>query len=348
MSDVARVELAPGYTIAEIINGCWQLSPGHGGGIDSKKATLRRFAELVDHGFTSFDCADIYTGTEQLLGEFRRSLNDPDSIQVHTKYVPDKNTLGELNNTKIDAAIDRSLSNLGVDRLDLVQFHWWDYDVDGVERTYERLLHLQNEGKIRLIGTTNFNTEQLRKLLAVDPSIISMQAQFSLLDRRPERSMQQCCLDQEVSLLAYGVLAGGFLTGRYLGEPPPANMNRSLQKYRLIIDEAGGWPALQTLLDGLSAIAGKHRCGIDAIAARWVLDQPSVDAIILGTGTRSRASENLAISVLRLDGNDRQHISELLEALTPPPGEPYDIERDPDSVHSSILRTNLQDKSASQ
>ena len=346
MTDVARVELAPGYSIATIINGCWQLSPGHGGGIGSRKATLSRFAELVDHGFTSFDCADIYTGTEQLLGEFRRSLSDPDSIQVHTKYVPDKRTLGELNATKIDAAINLSLSNLGVDHLDLVQFHWWDYTVDGVEQLYERLLHLQNQGKIRLIGTTNFNTTQLQKLLNVDPSIITLQTQFSLLDRRPERSMQPCAIDRGVSLLAYGALAGGFLTGRYLGEPPPDNMNRSLQKYRLIIDEAGGWQAHQALLEGLSAIARKHGCGIDAIAARWVLDQPAVAAIILGTGTRSRARENLAISALTFDEDDRQQLAELLAALTLPPGEPYDIERDADSDHSSILRTNLQDKSA--
>lgn len=346
MTDVARVDLAPGYSIAGIINGCWQLSPGHGGGIDSKEA-LSRFAELVDHGFTTFDCADIYAGTEQLLGEFRRSLANPDGIQVHTKYVPDKNTLGELDNAKIDAAIDLSLRNLGVDRLDLVQFHWWDYLVDGVERLYERLLQLQSQGKIRLIGTTNFNTAQLQKLLDIDPSIISMQAQLSLLDRRVERSMQRCCLDHDVRLLAYGVLAGGFLTGRYLDESPPVDMNRSLQKYRLIIDEAGGWPALQALLDGLGDIARKHDCGIDVVAARWALDQPAVGAIILGTGTRSRAKENLAISNLGLDAGDSQRLSELLGTLTLPPGEPYDIERDPDSVHASILRTNLQDKSAS-
>ena len=281
-----------------------------------------------------------------MLGEFRRSLGDPDSIQLHTKYVPDKDTLGDLNNRKIDAAINLSLSKLGVDRLDLVQFHWWDYAVHGVEQMYERLLQLRNQGKIRLIGTTNFNTAQLRKLLAVESSIISMQAQFSLLDRRPERSMQQCCLDDGVNLLAYGVLAGGFLTGRYLGAPPPDDMNRSLQKYRLIIDEAGGWPALQALLEGLSTIARKHGCGIDVVAARWVLDQPSVGAVILGTGTRSRAKDNLAIGALSLDDEDRQQLSELLAALTRPPGEPYDIERDPDSDHSSILRTNLQDKSA--
>ena len=101
MTDVPRVELAPGYSIAKIINGCWQLTPDHGGGPESRNDVLRRFAELVDRGFTTFDCADIYTGTEELLGDFRDSLSDADTIQVHTKLVPNKDSLAELNDKKI-------------------------------------------------------------------------------------------------------------------------------------------------------------------------------------------------------------------------------------------------------
>ena len=122
MTDVPRIELAPGYSIASIINGCWQLSAGHGGGPDTTKNSLRRFAELVEHGFTTFDCADIYTGTEELLGEFRRTLADPDTIQVHAKFVPNKQSLANLDDRKIDASIDLSRRRLGVERLDLVQF----------------------------------------------------------------------------------------------------------------------------------------------------------------------------------------------------------------------------------
>ena len=257
MIDVPRVELAPGYSIANIINGCWQLSPGHGGGPSSTSKIKNRFAELVEHGFTTFDCADIYSGTEDVLGEFRRSLTDGDQIQIHTKFVPNKQTLEQLSDEKIDAAIDLSRKKLGVDRLDLVQFHWWDYAVAGLERMYERLLFAKSTGKIRLLGVTNFNTGQLQNLVDHDASIVSVQTQFSLTDRRPASHMSQFCEENDVRMLAYGVLAGGFFSDSYLDRPLPSNSNRSQQKYRLIIDDAGGWQSFQALLTVLDGIAKK-------------------------------------------------------------------------------------------
>ena len=346
MTDVPRVELAPGYSIAKLISGCWQLTPDHGGGPKSRKDVLRRFAELVDHGFTTFDCADIYTGTEELLGEFRDSLSDADTIQVHTKFVPNKDSLAELNDKKIASAIDESLRKLRVETLDLVQFHWWDYDVPGVDRLYDRLLHAQSIGKIRLLGVTNFNTGALKNLLSQDASLVSMQAQYSLIDRRPERQMMECCSTANVSLLPYGVLAGGFLTDKYRACSAASASNRSLQKYRLMIDETGGWDLLQRLLDVLASIATKHEAGIDAIAAKWVLEQPAVAAIILGIGSRSRAESNLAMASLALDDEDRRRIADCLAKQAIPSGEPYDLERDASSVHSRIIRRNLQEGSA--
>lgn len=348
MTESARSELAPGYSVAQVINGCWQLTPDHGSGPTTEKCILRRFAELVDHGFTTFDCADIYEGTEELLGKFRRSLKDPSSIQVHTKFVPDKAALAELDDETVDAVIDRSRKRLGVATLDLVQFHWWNYEAPGLERIYDRLLQAQGAGKIRFLGVTNFNTEHLEKLIDQSAAIISMQAQYSLLDRRPERRMTGACAEHGVALLPYGVLAGGFLSQKYLGRPEPETMNRSLMKYRLIIDEVGGWPALQHLLEQLAGIAEKHGTEIDTIAARWVLDQPTVRAIILGIGSRSRARQNLALSRIELEDSDRNIIARCLQGLGIPAGDPYDLERDPDSIHARIIRTDLQKTRASR
>ena len=102
---------------------------------------------------------------------------------------------------------------------------------------------------------------------------------------------------------------------------------------------------MQRLLALLAGIANKHNTGIDAIAARWALDQPTVAAIILGTGSRSRAEENLKIGRIQLDDEDRHSIAECLEGQTIPQGDPYDLERDASSVHSGIIRTHLQDTS---
>ena len=346
MTDLERVELAPGYSIARIINGCWQLTSDHGGGPGSGKASLDRFAELVEHGFTTFDCADIYEGTEALLGRFRAGLDDPDRIQVHTKLVPDKARLAVLNDDMIDAVIERSRRRLRVDTIDLVQFHWWDYAVPGVERVYDRLLSAQSKGRIRLIGVTNFDTPHLEALVNRNPAIVSMQAQYSLLDRRPERRMSAYCENNGVGILAYGALAGGFLSNRYLGAAPLGSLNRSLTKYRLIIDEAGGWPRLQALLETLDSIATRHKVGIDTVAARWVLDRPGVAAVILGIGSRPRADSNRRIPKLSFDDEDRERLRKALDTMTIPTGEPYELERDPDGIHAGIIRTNLQDAEA--
>jgi aryl-alcohol dehydrogenase-like predicted oxidoreductase len=342
MTEIPRTQLAPGHSIAKVINGCWQLTPDHGGGCDSESAIFRQFDELVEHGFTTFDCADIYTGVEELLGRYRRRLSDPDRIQVHTKLVPDKATLHELTAERVDAVIHRSLERLGVDCLDLVQFHWWDYQVPGLELLTDRLLCAQQAGKIRFLGVTNFDTAHVRQLLDQRVPLISLQAQYSLLDRRPEKHMTQLVHEIDVALLPYGVLAGGFLSDKYLGAKPPVSPNRSLTKYRLMIEEAGGWNIYQDLLAVLASIARKHGVSPDLVAARWVLDQPAVKAIILGVGSSSRAKKNLELARLNLDSEDTHAIGKQLERQSIPPGDMYDLERDQNSVHAGIIKTDLQ------
>jgi len=342
MTEIARTRLAPGYSIATVINGCWQLTPDHGGGPASEADIFNMFSELVEHGFTTFDCADIYTGVEDLIGRFRRRLPDPDRIQVHTKLVPDKSTLRQLTASRVDAVIDRSLQRLGVDCLDLVQFHWWDYRVAGLELVTERLLKAQQAGKIRLLGATNFDTAHIRDLLRSGVPLVSLQTQYSLLDRRPEKHMTALSEESGVALLPYGVLAGGFLSEKYLGARAPLASNRSLTKYRLIIGETGGWHAFQDLLQVLSRIAGKHGVTIGLVAARWVLGQAAVKAIILGTGTSSRASQNVKLAELELDAEDLHAIQRQLARQSIPAGDMYDLERDESGVHARIIKTDLQ------
>lgn len=341
MTESTGVELAPGYRISRVINGCWQLSAGHGGGPTNEAEALKRFAALVDAGFTTFDCADIYTGVESLLGRFRRSLPDPETIQVHTKLVPNRAALPTLTDAAIDAAIDRSRRRLGMERLDLVQFHWWDYAVPGLQRMADRLVEAQAAGRIRCLGVTNFDTDHVMQLQQAGIPLVSLQAQYSLLDRRPEPGMAALAAASGPRLLAYGALAGGFLSERYLGSEPPPSMNRSLAKYRLIIEEAGGWAALQDLLQVLAQVAGRQGATLSGVAARWVLDQTGVAAVILGVGRRARVDERLALGRLQLDRQDRQHIAAALGQLRAVPGDMYALEREPEGVHGRIIKTDL-------
>jgi len=341
VTDFPRVELAPGYSVSRVLNGCWQLSPDHGGGPASEREIFRSFAERVEQGFTTFDCADIYTGVEALIGRFRKTLADPHAIEVHTKYVPDRATLGQLTGKQVDEAVERSLVRLGVERLDLLQFHWWDYSVPGLERMVERLIRAREAGKIRHLGATNFGTAHVRKLQAQGAGLVSLQAQYSLLDRRPERQMLALADSAGPKILAYGALAGGFLSGRWLGAEPDGAANRSLTKYRLVIDEAGGWDRLQALLRLLEGIAIKHGMPLATVAARWVLDRPGVAAVILGVGKRARAAENRRLADLELDKDDRSALDAFLDRQPVPPGDMYALERDPFGRHSAIIKTDI-------
>src|SRR6202451_2755427 len=116
-----RIQISDGYEISRISKGGWHLAGAHGV-IDPEQA-VHDMASFVDAGITTFDCADIYTGVERLIGTLRRAYPaHARQVQVHTKFVPDLADLGSLDRARVAAIIDRSLTRLGMERLDLVQF----------------------------------------------------------------------------------------------------------------------------------------------------------------------------------------------------------------------------------
>ncbi len=147
----------------------------------------------------------------------RRSASGADPVQVHTKYVPDLDQLPTHSRADVTRGIERSLTRLGVDSLDLVQLHWWDFDVPGYVEAAAWLDDMRRAGKIRHLGLTNFDQRHLREIIAAGIPVVSHQVQYSVLDRRPAEGMAGLCRDHGVGLLCYGALAGGFLSNRYLG-----------------------------------------------------------------------------------------------------------------------------------
>ena len=205
---------------------------------------------------------------------------------------------------------------------------------------------LRQVGKIRCLGTTNFSPSRLKALLTAGIPIVTNQVQYSLLDRRAEGAMTTLCEDHGVRLLAYGVLAGGFLADGFLGfsEPQPPFENRSLAKYKLIIDEFGGWDLHQHLLESLQVIAAKHATSIAVIAARWVLDRNQVAAVMIGTRSDTHVDDNLRVFEIRLDDEDRDRIDDVLARAEGPLGDPFELEREPGGRHAKIMWTDLNSR----
>lgn len=340
---MTRATLAPGYDISRVLKGGWQLAGGHGAvDVDAALAGMDRY---VAAGITTFDCADIYVGVEELIGRWRKMRPDAASkIQVHTKYVPDLDRLPTHSRADVVRGVDRSLRRLGVDALDLVQLHWWDYEVPGYVQAASWLDELRAAGKVRHIGLTNFDQQRVAEIVTAGVPIVSHQVQYSVLDRRPAASMADYCEAHAIGVLCYGALAGGFLSERWLdvSDPPSESLeNRSLVKYRLIIDEFGGWLLFQRLLRVLRDVGARHGAGIGAVATRWVLDQPAVTGVIVGVRHDGHLASVASALALQLDDDDRAAIAAVQSAATGPAGEVYALERVKGGVHASVMRYTL-------
>jgi aryl-alcohol dehydrogenase-like predicted oxidoreductase len=314
----SRFALRPDLTICRILNGMWQVSGGHGR-IDRERAVEAMFA-YHDAGFTTWDLADHYGPAEDLVGEFRRRFTARHGadrlgeIQAFTKWVPHP---GPMTRPIVEEAVDLSLRRMGVDRLDLLQFHWWDYRDKRYLDALKHLADLREAGKIRHLALTNFDTERLREIVAHGIPIISNQVQFSLIDRRPEARMAAFCTENGIGILTYGTLLGGFLSKAWLGRPEPGRADLatvSQQKYKNTIDAWGGWTLFQELLAQLQPIAERHGASIANVAARYVLDRPAVAGVILGArlGIAQHIADNARVFDLALDAEDEAALAPIL------------------------------------
>lgn len=340
-------ELSPGYLISRVIRGGWQLAGGHGA-IDRKQA-VRDLVAAFDAGIWTYDCADIYTGVEELIGAARARLaNERGSeaaanMKVHTKLVPDLEMLSRMSRDYIQGIVDKSLRRLGVERLDLVQYHWWDDQIPGYLDAALWLDELRKEGKIHNVGTTNFDTPHVAAIIDAGVPLVSQQVQYSVLDQRPSNKLAAVAEKRGLHFLCYGSVAGGFLSDRWLGAQDPGAVleNRSLVKYKLIIDDFGGWALFQALLRALRAIADRHETDISTIASAWVLRQPQVAAVIVGARNQAHVQANARISNIALTKADLDAVGHIIAQSRGPLGDVYDLERDRTGRHGSIMHYNL-------
>jgi aryl-alcohol dehydrogenase-like predicted oxidoreductase len=340
-----RIQISDGYEISRIIKGGWHLAGDHGV-IDPEQA-VHDMASFVEAGITTFDCADIYTGVEALIGRFRGLYPRlAKEVQVHTKFIPDLRMLAEVDFDYVERSIDRSLMRLGLERLDLVQFHWWDYEVPGYVEAAAALSRLRDKGKIANIGVTNFDVPRLTEILDTGVPVVSIQAQYSLLDERPRNGMIDLCRSRNIAVICYGTVAGGFLSERWVNRREPGGdlTNRSLIKYKLIIDDFGGWDLFQELLATLGRISVKHRCDIATVASRAVLNWDHVAAIIVGATNASHLGANRKIADLELDDADIAAIQAVLLRRKGPVGDVYSLERDRTGRHGRIMKYDLHQK----
>jgi aryl-alcohol dehydrogenase-like predicted oxidoreductase len=314
LSEIETIRLAKDLSICRILNGMWQVAGGHGQ-IDHNSA-INQMLEYNENGFNTWDMADIYGPAELFYGDFRNELEkkkgkeELEKIQGFTKFVPNP---GPMTRSIVEHYIEQSMKKMNVDVIDVIQFHWWDYNDANYIDALRQLTKLRDDGKISHLALTNFDTERMQIITDNGMELVSNQIQYSIIDQRPDVKMTSFCKNHNMKLLAYGTLLGGLLTEKYLGvtEPTRADLNTySLQKYMNMINAWGGWQLFQELLITLDEIAKKYNVQIANVATRFVLDRPVVAGAIIGSrlGLSDHITQNTKTFSLKLQNDDYDKI----------------------------------------
>lgn len=317
--------------ISRIVTGLWQVADME------KDGTTLNAETAADHldgyhadGFSTFDMADHYGSAELITGALlkRHPEGGPRPV-AFTKWCPPP---GPMTAEIVRAGIDERRQRLGVDRIDLLQFHWWTFEHPAWLDALHEIAKLREEGWIGEIGVTNFDAAHLYLAHADGIPLISNQVSFSLLDRRASGPLSALCKQTGMRLLAYGTLCGGFLSERWLGKPEPADIGDwSGMKYKRFIDTVGGWEAYQGVLGAAGEIARKHGVSISNVATRWVLEHEAVAGVIIGArlGENQHRDDNLKLFSFRLDDEDKAGLEAAFANTKPLPGDCGDEYRKP-------------------
>jgi aryl-alcohol dehydrogenase-like predicted oxidoreductase/enamine deaminase RidA (YjgF/YER057c/UK114 family) len=337
MNTSKHTELAPGLTISRALTGLWQIADMERDGqkVDPKIGA-KAMKAYVDAGFSSFDMADHYGSSEEIAGVFRETYGK-DAAQLFTKWVPSPD---RITKDQVRRAVELSLTRMKSDSIDLMQFHAWQYSHPSWLESMFWLQELKAEGLIKHLGLTNFDTAHLSIVVNSGIEIASNQVCYSFLDQRAASQMTALCLKHNVKLLAFGTVAGGFLSEKWLGKPEPA-LNESLtwsqMKYKRFIDVAGGWNSFQKLLQTLDQISKKHQVGIATLASHLIMNQPAVGGVIIGArlGQSAHIEENQQLFSIQLEEEDHALLKAGLDGLNTIPGDCGDEYRKPPFLTAS-------------
>ena len=333
-----KITLGEDLEISRIVTGFWQIADMERNG---EKLDIREAAKQLEiyskAGFNTFDMADHYGSSEIIAGHFRKMHQLEAENQFLTKWVPKP---GKITKEDTRNAVELALQRLQTKSIDLFQFHAWHYPNPSWLDALFYLNELRDEGMIKNLGVTNFDAAHLRIACASGIPIISNQVSHSLLDQRANGKMAEVCKKYNVKLLAYGTLAGGFLTDKWVDKTEPRQEELktwSEMKYKRFIDATGGWDGYQHLLNSIKLVASKHDVSIANIASRIVFENLAVAAIIIGArlGQSDHIEDNKKILRIKLSDKDLQLISNAQSELNPVPGNCGDEYRRPPFLTAS-------------
>ena len=333
-----RYRLTPTLEISRAITGLWQIADMEKDGVTLDPAATSQFmAKYVERGLTTFDMADHYGSAELIAGYFKAHSPLGKEVQLLTKWVPKP---GPVTREQVRAAVNERLERLQTSKVDLLQYHSWNFANPFWLDTLLYLQELKEEGVIGALGTTNFDTAHLRIAKSSGVDLVSNQISYSLIDQRGSGQMADFCADSGIAILAYGTLCGGFISQKWLGKAEPTSKelsNWSLMKYKRFIDAAGGWSKFQNVLQVLDEVSKETERSIATIASKYQLAQKAVGAVIVGArlGENTHIEDTTSLFTFELSTSQKEKIATAISSLDPIPGDCGDEYRKPPFLTAS-------------
>jgi aryl-alcohol dehydrogenase-like predicted oxidoreductase len=278
--------------------GTWPLGGGMGR-VDERTAIATIHAAL-DNGITLIDTAQAYHTSEATIGKALKG-GYRERCFLATKVS------GDYSREGIRAAIENSLRALGVDYVDLYQIHWWDPQYP-IEESMETMARLQEEGKARYIGVSNFNAKQMQQALQI-ARFHSNQPGYNMFDRQIEAEDIPFCKQEGIGIVAHSPLAKGLLTGKYTpGHRFAAD------------DERSGFPRFQgetfaqylAMADQLKEVAHAKGLSLIQLAISWLLRLPAITCVLVGAKNPAQVEDHLGAVGAAFSDDELARIEEIL------------------------------------
>jgi aryl-alcohol dehydrogenase-like predicted oxidoreductase len=307
---------------------------------DVAHAQLDRF---LDAGGNVVDTADVYTGgaSEEIIGRwFAARPGVRDRIVLATKG---RFPMGEspndagLTRTHLSRALDASLRRLRTDTIDLYQAHAWD-PLTPLEETLGFFDDAVRAGKIRYAGVSNFVGWQLQKAALLSQvhglaPIVTLQPQYNLLVRDIEFELVDVCRNEDIGILPWSPLAGGWLSGKYSRDTPPAGATRLGEDPERGMEAYGPRNAQERtwqVVEAVREIAEERGVSMARVALAWVAGRPAVTSVIVGARTVEQLDDNLGAAGLHLDEAETARLTDVSAPVVAdyPYGEPGVRQRD--------------------
>ena len=307
-----------GFEFSKIGLGTWAIGGGDwdfGWGQQDESDAIAGIVKAVDLGVNWIDTAAVYGAgqSEILVGKALKEISENDRPIVATKCGrinhADGSVFGRINRESIFAECDASLKRLGIDCIDLYQLHWPDPDPE-IEEAWRAMSELVDQGKVKQIGVSNHNVEQMQRLLPIH-EIASLQPPYNMLNRSIEDSILPFCESENIGVICYSPMGKGLLTGKFdLARAQSLDSNDHRTR-----DPKFASPQLEInlkLVETIRKIADNHNRPLAQLSVAWALRNEVVTSAIVGVRRPDQIEEIVEAANWELTDDENAMIDQAL------------------------------------